>query len=131
MKPGVYEVYSCVPFEQNDVVIKILHGSDIMAEMKNWAQAGYLVAYAAENVRPTTYLILRVATPKGEVPQGERYQNLMQNVRESASKSYALAYVLILSIGWARSYPPITVVLVDMNTARTLCGRGTQEANGR
>ena len=94
-KPGVYEVYSNVPFERNDVVIKILHGSDVKAEMKRWAQAGYLVAYATENVRPTTYLILKVATPKREVPQGEEYQNLMQNARESDSKSSALAYVLI------------------------------------
>ncbi len=90
-KPGVFEVYSSVPFERNDVVIKILHGSDVKAEMKNWAQGGYLIAYATENVRPTAYLILKVATPKTEVPQGERYQNLMQSVRESAGKSYALA----------------------------------------
>jgi hypothetical protein len=61
-----FQVHRCLnPFEKETAVVKALSGTDVEAEIKDWAEAGYLLAYGTSTSKKNsfTYLILKINAP--------------------------------------------------------------------
>lgn len=67
-----FQVHRCLnPFEKETAIVKALSETDVEAEIKDWAEAGYLLAYGTSERDSFTYLILKINVPNPRPPYSQ------------------------------------------------------------